>query len=100
MRHYSKAQGLWHDPELRPDSFTSHLSLDLSTVKASLAGPKRPQDRVNLDEMGLKSIKYYATKCQKVTLIKTPVADADYAMHHGDVVIAVITSQTIRLTQM
>jgi aconitate hydratase len=44
---YSKEQGLWHDPKREPD-YSERLELDLSTVEASLAGPKRPQDRVPL----------------------------------------------------
>jgi aconitate hydratase len=44
---YAKEQGLWHDPERGPD-YSETLSLDLSTVVPSLAGPKRPQDRVDL----------------------------------------------------
>jgi aconitate hydratase len=44
---YAKEQGLWHDPERDPD-YSETLSLDLSTVVPSLAGPKRPQDRVDL----------------------------------------------------
>jgi aconitate hydratase len=44
---YAKAQGLWHDPSREPD-YSERLELDLSTVEPSLAGPKRPQDRVPL----------------------------------------------------
>jgi aconitate hydratase len=44
---YAKEQGLWHDPEAEPD-YSERLELDLSTVEPSLAGPKRPQDRVPL----------------------------------------------------
>jgi aconitate hydratase A / 2-methylisocitrate dehydratase len=44
---YARAQGLWHDPDAQPD-YSEHLELDLSTVEPSLAGPKRPQDRVAL----------------------------------------------------
>jgi len=44
---YAKEQGLWHDPQREPD-YSEHLELDLSTVVPSLAGPKRPQDRVPL----------------------------------------------------
>jgi aconitate hydratase len=44
---YTKAQGLWHDPDREP-SYSERLELDLSTVEPSLAGPKRPQDRVPL----------------------------------------------------
>jgi aconitate hydratase len=46
---YAKEQGLWHDPEAEP-RFSERLELDLSTVVPSLAGPKRPQDRVSLSE--------------------------------------------------
>jgi aconitate hydratase len=42
---YTKAQGLWHDPDHEPD-YSEKLELDLSTIEPSLAGPKRPQDRV------------------------------------------------------
>ncbi|MFB9662790.1 aconitate hydratase AcnA [Glycomyces mayteni] len=45
---YAKAQGLWHDPE-RPPRYAETLDLDLGTVVPSLAGPRRPQDRVRLD---------------------------------------------------
>src|ERR1700712_4975462 len=46
---YSKLQKLWHDPDLEP-TFSEYLELDLSTVVPSIAGPKRPQDRVILAE--------------------------------------------------
>ncbi|MDR0482190.1 MAG: aconitate hydratase AcnA [Cellulomonadaceae bacterium] len=44
---YAKAQGLWHDPDSEPQ-FSEYLELDLSTVVPSIAGPKRPQDRIEL----------------------------------------------------
>src|ERR1051325_5806156 len=44
---YAKEQGIWHDPEAEP-AYSERLELDLSTVEPSLAGPKRPQDRVAL----------------------------------------------------
>jgi aconitate hydratase len=46
---YAKAQGLWHDPDAEP-RYSERLELDLSTVVPSLAGPKRPQDRVALSD--------------------------------------------------
>ncbi|HJR38067.1 MAG TPA: aconitate hydratase [Nocardioidaceae bacterium] len=46
---YAKEQGLWHDPDAEP-RYSERLELDLSTVVPSLAGPKRPQDRVSLSE--------------------------------------------------
>ncbi|PWC08046.1 aconitate hydratase AcnA [Mycetocola zhujimingii] len=47
VEEYSKVQGLWHDPSVEP-SFSEYLELDLSTVVPSIAGPKRPQDRIEL----------------------------------------------------
>ena len=46
---YAKAQGLYHDPKAQPARYSTTLSLDLSTVVPSLAGPTRPQDRIRLD---------------------------------------------------
>ena len=46
---YTRAQGMWHDPSVEP-RFSEHLELDLSTVVPSIAGPKRPQDRIELSE--------------------------------------------------
>ena len=46
---YAKEQGLWHDPDAEP-RFSEKLELDMGTVVPSLAGPKRPQDRVSLSD--------------------------------------------------
>jgi aconitate hydratase len=46
---YAKAQGLWHNPDIEP-VFSEYLELDLSSVVPSIAGPKRPQDRIELDK--------------------------------------------------
>src|SRR5207342_1035832 len=46
---YSKAQGLWHDASIEP-RFSEYLELDVSTIVPSIAGPKRPQDRVIVTE--------------------------------------------------
>lgn len=49
VEQYAKAQGLWHDPAKEP-SYSEYMELDLSTVVPSIAGPKRPQDRILLSE--------------------------------------------------
>jgi len=49
VEEYAKAQGLWHDPAREPE-YSERLELDLSTVEPSIAGPKRPQDRVALTD--------------------------------------------------
>ncbi|NIK41414.1 aconitate hydratase [Xanthomonas arboricola] len=48
---YAKAQGLWHDANTPPAQYSATLELDMGEVKPSLAGPKRPQDRVLLEDM-------------------------------------------------
>jgi aconitate hydratase A / 2-methylisocitrate dehydratase len=91
---YSKAQGLWREAGAKP-VFTDVLELDLSTVEPSLAGPKRPQDRVPLTQVksgfaaGLTDIVKGADPKQRVK-----VEGTDYALGNGDVVIAAITSCT------
>ena len=91
---YCKAQGLWREAGMRP-VFTDMLELDLSTVEPSLAGPKRPQDRVPLTQVksgfaaGLSDIVKGADLKRRVK-----VEGADYDLGNGDVVIAAITSCT------
>ena len=88
---YAKAQGMWRADDM-PEPLYSHvLELDLTTVKPSLAGPKRPQDRVDLEQMKAATEQVIpAGELEK----QAPVADADYALKQGDVVIAAITSCT------
>lgn len=88
---YAKAQGMWRADDM-PEPLYSHvLDLDLDSVKPSLAGPKRPQDRVDLEQMKAATEQVIpAGELEK----QAPVADADYALKQGDVVIAAITSCT------
>jgi aconitate hydratase len=92
---YAKAQGLWRT-EVDP-VFTDTLELDLSTVLPSLAGPKRPQDRVLLKEAATE-FKKELTKSLGVAAdavgTKAKVGGKNYELMHGDVVIAAITSCT------
>lgn len=93
---YAKAQGMWNDASTPAPVFTDTLSLDLSSVEPSLAGPKRPQDRVLLKQAS------EAFKKELPTLnagsvaegSEVPVAGANYGLKHGHVVIAAITSCT------
>ncbi len=92
---YAKAQGYWA-PEMEDPTFTDTLELDLSTVVPSLAGPKRPQDRVLLTEADTKfaeaMVKDFKTAADDATEIA--VKGTDYTVTHGDVFIAAITSCT------
>ena len=99
VKRYLTAQGMFHTSETPTPSFTSNLSLDLSTVEPALAGPKRPQDRVDLSAM----------KNHWKTSLNAPVGHSGHGIHeskndssakigsrgvdlkHGDIVIAAIT---------
>lgn len=89
---YAKEQGFWIDPSVEP-VFTSTLELDLSTVVPSLAGPKRPQDKVVLpevDDVFNKDLGDVYKKSQS----RVAVEGKDHDIGDGDVVIAAITSCT------
>jgi aconitate hydratase len=92
---YAKAQGMWYDPEHTP-IFTDTLELDLSSVEPSLAGPKRPQDRVPLSQVSTEFASALAGEFGKAGEEdkQVPVEGADFTVGHGDVVIAAITSCT------
>lgn len=92
---YSKAQGLWYDKTSEDPVFTDSLHLDLSTVEPSLAGPKRPQDKVSLGEL-TNAFDAFLEELHKTDEISKSfdVKGHDYSLHHGDVVIAAITSCT------
>lgn len=84
---YAKAQGIWFDKNSPEPIYTDVIELDLSTVEASLAGPKRPQDRVSLPKVG----EAFAKLLAQENKTHTPTNDL---VQHGDVVIAAITSCT------
>ena len=91
---YAKAQGLWHDPSHEP-VYSEHLELDLGTVQPSLAGPKRPQDRVLLAEAKPEFLAALGTYTDKPDETVTfSVEGEDVTIGHGAVVIAAITSCT------
>ena len=91
---YCKQQGLWRTAE-EPE-FTDTLELSLADVRPSLAGPKRPQDRVVLGGVAEGFTKTMTEEFRKSAELKkrAPVADANHDIGHGDVVIAAITSCT------
>jgi aconitate hydratase len=89
---YCKAQGLWRS-DVEP-VFTDTLALDLADVKPSLAGPKRPQDRVVLGEIGTGFTNVMTKEFRKGEELKRRVAVDGGDLGHGDVVIAAITSCT------
>ncbi len=108
VEEYAKAQGLWHDPS-REAQYSEYLELDLSTVVPSIAGPKRPQDRIELTrakESFREALPTYAPGAEAQAAEEsgdgrahkvTPVTLADgtqTTLDHGAVAIASITSCT------
>jgi aconitate hydratase len=88
---YAKAQGMWREDGAADPVFTETLELDLSTVEPSMAGPKRPQDRVALSNAA-SSVKDIMAKEGSGTA--TQVEGSDYKLEPGAVVLAAITSCT------
>ena len=94
---YAKAQGMWRDENTPDPVFTATMELDLSTVEPSLAGPKRPQDRVVLSDVkksGMDAIADYRGSAAGESNQLARATGDDYTVEDGDVVIAAITSCT------
>jgi aconitate hydratase len=94
---YSKAQGMWLDPGAPDPVFTDTLELDMGSVEPSLAGPKRPQDKVALsrvdEEFCANLEKEYGHPSSELD-VRHKVPGEAFDLGHGDVVIAAITSCT------
>ncbi len=91
---YAKEQGLWREED-EEMVFTDTLELNLADVQSSLAGPKRPQDRVFLKEAAVSFNKHLSEEqAAENPTNPTRVEGADYSIDHGDIVIAAITSCT------
>ncbi|MBA45857.1 MAG: aconitate hydratase AcnA [Euryarchaeota archaeon] len=105
VKSYLQAQGMFWSPESPTPEFTSTLSLDLSDVDPALAGPKRPQDRVNLSDMkshwleslnaelGHQGHGVDVSENNRTIEVSDPEGST-FELSHGDVVIAAITSCT------
>jgi aconitate hydratase len=95
---YCRAQGMWRDASMPDPVFTDTLELNLDTVEPSMAGPKRPQDRIALSGIAAAFQKDLASGALGVpgeeANKRVPVEGADYSLGHGDTVIAAITSCT------
>jgi len=101
---YARAQGLWYSTDDAEKSYTDTLELDLSTVQPALAGPKRPQDRVDLSSMKqhfkeslTTELGHHGHGLSTEQLSNGAIVERNgqtYDLNHGDVVIAAITSCT------
>lgn len=104
VEEYCKAQGLWYDVNTAEKSYTALLELDLNTVEPALAGPKRPQDRVDLADMKTHFIESLTAELghqghglSEKDLSNSAIVEYNgekFELNHGDVVIAAITSCT------
>tara|TARA_B100000945_G_C20425492_1_gene620299 strand:+ start:278 stop:2953 length:2676 start_codon:yes stop_codon:yes gene_type:complete len=100
VESYCKAQSMWYDPSFPEPEYTTVLELDLSTIQYALAGPKRPQDRVNLSEMkshfleSLSSPIGHSGHGLSLENLNDKISVENFELKHGDVVIAAITSCT------
>ncbi len=92
VERYAKAQGLWREPGHGPD-FDDVLTLDLATVEPSLAGPRRPQDRVALAGVG-DNFRTAFPKAVDAAPIAVEARGTPATIGHGSVAIAAITSCT------
>lgn len=96
VEKYAKAQGLWRDPSVEP-VFTDILELDLGDIEPSIAGPKRPQDRINLTDAAVEFSRLledvYGFDDAEIER-QAEVEGEDFTVQHGDVTIAAITSCT------
>ena len=93
---YSKAQGLWHDPSVEP-RYSEYLELDLSTVVPSIAGPRRPQDRIELDharEQFHKDLEGFLSEQTARSEVSVKRGSESFDIANGAVTIAAITSCT------
>ena len=96
VKEYAKRQGLWHDLSHSP-RFSEQIELDLSTVVPSIAGPKRPQDRISLTHsksaLATSLPTYFSEKTNR-SPVDIKVNQKSTTIKNGDVVIASITSCT------
>jgi aconitate hydratase len=94
VKAYCQAQGLWRDAASPEPVFTDTLELDMRTIEPSVAGPKRPQDRVLLTDVDDQFNSELEDTYRKGQEVRVPVDGEDFDLGNGDVVIAAITSCT------
>jgi aconitate hydratase len=94
VKAYAQAQGLWRDSSTAEPLFTDTLELDMGTIETSLAGPKRPQDKVLLSEVDDQFNTELDDTYRKGDEPRVPVEGESFDLGNGDVVIAAITSCT------
>jgi aconitate hydratase len=94
VRAYAEAQGLWRATDTPEPLFTDTLELDMGTIEPSLAGPKRPQDRILLSEVDEQFNAELDATYKKASDPRVAVEGEEFDFGNGDVAIAAITSCT------
>lgn len=96
VEQYSKAQGLWHNPDIEP-RYSEYMELDLSTVVPSIAGPRRPQDRIELDNAQVQfhaDLESFLSAESAKGSVPVRMGESEFSLTNGAVTIAAITSCT------
>ncbi|MGD0017841.1 MAG: aconitate hydratase AcnA [Candidatus Limnocylindrales bacterium] len=93
VERYAREQGLWREPGVTPE-FDALLTLDLGSVEPSLAGPRRPQDRVALRDLGSNFRAAYPAAATSYPSVRVEAAGRSVEVASGSVAIAAITSCT------
>jgi aconitate hydratase len=98
VEEYAKIQGMWHDKDSIEAEYSDILDIDLSKIEPTLAGPKRPQDKVLLKDLSSQFMQELPTMADQGVKVdcslRYEVKDTNFTLGHGDVVIAAITSCT------
>ena len=94
VKAYLQAQGMWHDDNTPEAQYTKTLELDLDSIEPCVAGPKRPQDRVRLSKLPEAVDKLIELNGKTAEINESFSNEGKVSMHHGDIVIAAITSCT------
>lgn len=94
VRAYAKEQSLWWDTKETSPEYDENIVVDLSTIVTSVAGPKRPQDRLNISAIKQATLEQCAIEGVPSSSHGAKHSESSTHLHHGDVVIAAITSCT------
>ena len=94
VKEYAKIQGLFRENGDADPQFSQIVELDISTIQAAIAGPKRPQDKINLEDAQDSFLKLLAENNKDLLEKRSVIPAINSSIGHGDVVIAAITSCT------
>ena len=91
---YAREQGMFREPGAKPAEYSDILELDMADVVPSIAGPKRPEDRISLKDAGQVIREAVANADTGTNSVQVTVEDESFELNNGDIVVAAITSCT------